>query len=207
MTDLRSGQRVNGWMELKEPGNYVLDFYLPDEHFYTFPFSISTMAGDDPFSSKDRWFIDGDWEKWAYFLYANADPGQSLVWKVWLRNKSTGRDLDVKPKIEVKNSNGDIVCVSRDITITLQPQWNRFEFDMIFKPQGTSGGAYFKAKDLLDKDGDYTLSMSLGDEPYGKWKFTVEGGKFKSAGRTIRGQADPLTFVEGGNDAFWYCAE
>lgn len=207
-TNLATGETSNaGWISVTEPGNYVLDFYLPDEHFYTFPFSVASMAGDDPFSSKDRWFNDGDWEKWAYFLYANADPGQSLVWKVWLRNKGTGRDVDVKPVIEVKNASGAIVCVSRDITITLQPKWNRFEFDMIFKPEGTSGGAYFKAKDLLEKDGAYTLTMSLGDEHYGTWKFSVEGGKFKSAGRTLRGQADPLTFVEGGNDAFWYCAE
>lgn len=207
-TDFRSGQSSNqGWIDFKEPGNYVLDFYLPDEHFYTFPFSISTLSGDDPFSSKDRWFTDGAWEKWAYFYYADADPGQSLVWKVWLRNKSAGKDRDVKPKIEVKNAGGAIVCVGRDITITLQPQWNRFEFDMIFKPEGTSGGAYFKAKDLLAKDGAYTLSMSLGDEPYGEWDFTVEGGKFKPSGRTVRGQAEPLTFIEGGNTAFWYCAK
>ncbi|MCK5860913.1 MAG: hypothetical protein KAH38_00420, partial [Candidatus Hydrogenedentes bacterium] len=102
VVDLRTGETISGsWVDVKEPGNYVLDFYLPDEHFYSFSFSISKMSGDDPFSSEDRWFTDGDWEKCAYFLYFNADPGQSLVWKVWLRNKATGRDRDVKPKIEV----------------------------------------------------------------------------------------------------------
>lgn len=208
ITDMRTGEVVHsGIVDLNEPGDYALDFYLPDEHFYSLPFSITKMAGDDPFASKDRWFMEGDWERWGYFYYHAADPEKPLAWKVWLRNKSTGRDRDVKPKIEVRRSNGELVCVTRDMTQTLQPRWNRFEYDMIFPSESVSGGAYFKAKDLLAQDGDYTLTLSLDDAPYGTWKFTIDGGKFKPAGRTLRGQADPLTFIEGGLDAFWYCAE
>ena len=208
ITDLRTGEVVHGaQLDMTEPGDYVLDFYLPDEHFYSFPFGISKVSGDDPFASRDRWFIDGDWERWGYFHYDGADPEKPLAWKVWLRNKSAGRDRDIKPKVELRHAGGDLVCVGRDTTQTLKPAWNRFEYGLIFPPEKTSGGAYFKAKDLLNRDGDYTLTLLFDDGPYAVWKFTIEGGKFKPAGRTVRGQANPLTFIEGGLDAFWYCAD
>ncbi len=202
--NLRTGETQSAtWVELKETGGYVLDCYLPDEHFYTFPFSISKISGNDPFAEKDRWFIDGDWEDWAYFYYADADPEKSLQFKVWLRNKSAGDDRSVKPKLEVQGPGG-LVCVGRDITLTLKPDWVRYELDMIFPPQGTSGGAYFKAGDLLKQDGKYSLTMKLDEEHYGAWEFAIKDGRFVPAGRTVRGEADPLTFVEGGRDAFWY---
>jgi hypothetical protein len=202
--NLQTGETMSGgWVELKEPGDYVLDSYLPDEHFYTYPFSISKISSNDPFAEKDRWFIDGAWEDWGYFYYYNADPEKNLQFKVWLRNKTAGDRQDVKPVIEVRGPSG-LVCTGRDKTITPSPDWIRYEFDMIFPPEGTSGGAYFKAKDLLKQDGAYTLTLKLGGEEYGVWEFTIKDNKFTPAGRTLRGETDPLTFIEGGRDAFWY---
>ena len=75
---------------------------------------------------------------------------------------------------------------------------------MIFPPKGTSGGAYFKAKNLMATDGDYTLTMKIANKPYGVWKFAVKDHKLNYTGRTLRGKADPITFIEGGRDAWWY---
>jgi hypothetical protein len=80
----------------------------------------------------------------------------------------------------------------------------RYEFDMIFPMEGTSGGAYFKAKDLVGTDGSYILTLQIDGELYGTWNFKISGGVFVLAGRALRASADPLTFVEGGRDAFWY---
>lgn len=204
-TDLTSGKNLGaGWVDMKKPGEYVLDFYTPSEHFYTFPFSVRKAGGDDPFGDGDAWLIDGDWRDWAYLYYGDADPSRPLVWKVWLRNDGPG-EKDVKPRVEIKRAgDGALVCVSREIAFSLQPTWNRFELDMIFPPKGTSGGGYFKAKDLVNTDGDYVLTMTLDGQEYGVWEFSVAGGKPAPAGRSMRGQADALTFVEGGRDAFWY---
>jgi hypothetical protein len=46
--------------------------------------------------------------------------------------------------------------------------------------------------------------MTIDGNVYGVWKFKVSGGKLNYTGNTVRGQADPLTFVEGGKDAWWY---
>jgi len=188
-----------------QPGNYVLNFFLETGLFYTYPFSISVVPSSSAFDPGDFYFIDGDWNHWGYLYYWEANPEQSLCWKVWLRNKEHKSDKSVSPRVEIWRDKGNkLVCTSRKITLTLNPSWVRYDFDMIFPMEGTSGGAYFKAKDLLATDGSYTLKMTLDGKPYGAWKFKVVGGKLNYTGRTLRGQADPLTFVEGGIDAWWY---
>jgi len=208
IVNLETGQTVAGGPEIARPGKYVLDFYLPDEHFYTFPFTISKAGSDDPFGDGDAWLLDGDWEDYGYWYYRQADANQSLFWKVWLRHKGSG-EADAKIRIEVKrDADGKLVCQNREgSSYRLKPDWVRYEFDMIFPPEGTSGGAYFKAKDLLATDGDYTLTMTVNDQIRGTWKFAVKDGKLNYTGRAIRGEADPLTFIEGGRDAWWYARE
>jgi len=205
-TNLQTGETQSaGFIEMTTPGDYVLDFYLPSEHFYTYPFTVVKLSGDDPFASSDCYLLDGDWEDWGYMYYRDAKPDQSLHWKLWLRNKGS-EPRDVKVRIEVtRDADGQLVCTSRGaVTYGLKPDWVRYDFDLIFPKELTSGGQYFKAKDLLGTDGDYTLTTKIDDEVYGVWKFTVAGGKFQYAGRAVRGEADPLTFIEGGRDAFWY---
>ncbi len=206
-TDLRSGQASLLMFPFKEPGSYVLDFYLDSAKFYTFPFSISKKAPSDPFAGGDVYLIDGDWSNWAYLYYPKADPGSSLSFKVWLRHDSADMlTVDYSTRIEItRDKDKKLVCTSRENqTISLHREWNRFEFDMIFPMVKTSGGAYFKAKDLLAVDGSYTLKLTLSGKLYGTWKFGVKGGKLTYGDRTDRGKADPLTFIEGGQDAWWY---
>lgn len=205
-TDLTSGVDAgSGWVDLAREGAYVVDFYLESGRFFTYPFSVGKIASPDPFAGTDYWVLSGDWRDWGYFYYYDANSEQSLVWKLWLRNDQYGMHRDIKLRIEVRDSGGGLVCQSREnMTHSIRPQWTRYEFDMIFPPEGTSGGAYFKAKDLLAKDGTYTLTVSIDGVQYGSWLFSVKGGAFAPQGRTVRGQADPLTFVEGGRDAFWY---
>ena len=203
-TNLRTGETTNsGFFELPV-GDYVLDFYLDSGKFYTYGFTVSKVAADDPFGGDDWWYIDGPWEDWAYFYYRDAKPDQSLYFKVWLRHKAHELNYSVKPMLKVFRG-GELVCTSREYTsYNLQPSWNRYEMDLIFPMDKTSGGAYFKAKDLVGTDGSYTAKLYLDDALYGEWDFRIEGGQFNYTGRTVRGEADPLTFIEGGRDAWWY---
>jgi hypothetical protein len=208
-TDLRSGESPPGAVPLTTPGDYVLDFYLPTEHFYTFPFSVAKIGSDEAFGAGECYVLNGDWQNWGYLYYTDAKPEQSLEWKVWLRNDGCEEE-SVKVRVEItRDKDGDLVCTSREnTTYNLQPQWTRIAFDMVF-PEGKEvpHGTYFKAKDLLATDGAYTLTMKLDDQPYGTWKFAVKDGKLQYTGRTLRESADPLTFIEGGRDAWWYAKQ
>ncbi|HNQ14474.1 MAG TPA: hypothetical protein PKM58_02860, partial [Pyrinomonadaceae bacterium] len=130
---------------------------------------------------------------------------QNLIWKIWLREKGF-KNPDHKVGVRVtRDAGGKVICQSREnVTHNFQHDWVRYEFDMVNPPVTTSEGAHFKAKDLLAVDGAYTLRMTIDGKEYGIWKFEVAGGKLNYTGRTERGVADTMTFVEGGVDAFWY---
>lgn len=200
--DLRDGKDIPPYdIKLTESGNYVLDFYLDSGKFYTFPFSISKLEASDPFSERPGYFIDGAWEKWGYLFYTEANPKALIEWKIWLRTKSTSPEKSVKISIDVKNSAGKVVAMNRSRTnYTLQQQWSRRAFDLV-NPKGET---IMQAGQFLSKDGDYTLTMKIDNKLYGTWKFKIAGGKLNYTGRTVRGKENPLTFVEGGRDAWWY---
>jgi len=205
ITDLQKGETIYDY-RLTQPGNYVLDFFLePGNKFYTFPFSVVKVSPEDPFAEGERYFFNGAWNDWGYLYYYNADPSQSISWKVWLRHVDTSTlHKDVKIRIEVRRGK-KLVCTSREgMRHSLSYEWNRYQFDLIAPMKKTSGGRYFKAKDLLAMDGSYQLVMTIDGKRYGTWKFKVKDHKLQYTGRTVRGKADPLTFVEGGRDAWWY---
>jgi len=205
--DLKAGKKIPPHrIKLTEPGEYTLDLYLDSRKFYTFDFTVSKLKSSDPFAGKDALFLDGPWEKWGYLYYYQAEPNRNLIWKIWLRNKSIKKSKTVKVKLEIiRNKDGKVIATNRPhTTYTLKQTWNRFAFDLIHPMKGTSGGAVFKAKELLAKDGAYTLKMAIDGKHYGTWSFNVKGGKLQYAGRADRKTAKPFSFIEGGRDAWWY---
>jgi hypothetical protein len=178
-------------------GDYVLDFYLATGKFYSYPFAVKLV--------QDKYLVMGDWNSWGYLLFDEGKPDAALWWKIWLRRQETGNRDGVAARIEiVREADKKVIATSRpDRKQWLKDDWVRYDFDLIHPMQGQSGGAYFKAPELLGKDGAYTLKMSMEGAPYGVWKFTVAGGKLQLAGRADRETADPLSFV-GGGGAYWY---
>jgi hypothetical protein len=209
-TNLISGETsgIAGGMNL-EVGEYVLDFYLPDEHFYTFPFAVTPAGDSDPFGDGRCFVTHGAWARWGYLYYRDANPANNLEWKLWLRG-DTCKSRPIKARVEiVRDDDGTVVCVNRENTThSVRPKWTRLAVGMVF-PEGKEvpHGTYFKAKDLLETDGAYTLTMAIDGELYGKWKFEIADGKPVYTDRTLRGKANPLTFIEGGRDAFWYARQ
>jgi len=196
LADLVTGKAGDTRLRL-DRGDYSLDFHLASGRFYTFRFSVSTLTKD----GQTYHFIDGPWDKWGYLFYANADPSEMLIWKMWLRNKGIEQSKDAKVTIKLsRDADGKVLCGSREgITYSLTQNWVRYQFDLVYPSE-----AMFSAADLLSKDGGYTLSVTINGEAHGTWKFEVTDGKLRYKGRTIRGEADALTFIDGGKDAWWY---
>jgi hypothetical protein len=148
-------------------------------------------------------------QRWGYLYYRDANPANNLEWKLWLRG-DTCKSRPIKARVEiVRDDDGTVVCVNRENTThSVRPKWTRLAVGMVF-PEGKEvpHGTYFKAKDLLETDGAYTLTMQIDGELYGKWKFEIADGKPVYTDRTLRGKANPLTFIEGGRDAFWYARQ
>lgn len=184
-----------------EPGDYILTFHLASGPFYSFPFTVKLVNGKS--------LLFGDWNTWGYFLYGRADPEQALIWKMWLRRHETGNKDEVETKIVItRDSDGKAVATSRVGTKHyLTDNWVRYDLDMMQPSTSVTGGGFLQAKELLKQDGAYTLKVTISGAPYGVWNFKVVGNKLAPAGRTDRATADPLAYIMGGSDAFWYGAE
>lgn len=195
-------------LKLNKPDEFRIDFFIGDKKFFTFPFSIRAVEPADPFDGNTIYLADGAWNDWGYLYYADADPSQNLAWKIWMR-EDTHKRPSHKVRVEVvRDKDKKLICQSRENTThSFRNEWVRQAFDLVNPPVKTSGGAYFKAQDLLATDGGYTLTMKIDEKIYGTWKFEVAGGKFKQVGRSDRSSADPMTFIEGGKDAFWFKRE
>lgn len=192
-------------IKLTEPGAYKIDFLIGEKKFYTMPFSVRILESADPFDGNKRYLFDGPWNDWGYLYYADADPSQNLVWKIWMREASFKQPRHKVSVDVVRDKDKKLICQSRQNTSkSFRNEWVRHSFDLVNPPVKTSGGGYFKAQDLLSVDGGYTLTIKIDGVQYGVWKFNITGGKPAYTGQTVRGIADPLTFVEGGKDAFWY---
>jgi hypothetical protein len=192
-------------LKLTEPGEYVLDFYLEEKKFYTFPFTVKILEPANPFDGNKIYVTDGAWNNWGYLYYRDADPEQNLVWKIWMRESEYNQKNHNVQVTVTRDQDKKLICQSlENMTQRFQHTWVRYDFDLINPPVKTSGGAYFKAKDLLAVDGPYTLRMMVDGKPYGVWKFNINSGKLNYTGRTVRDKADPMTFIEGGKDAWWY---
>jgi hypothetical protein len=196
--DPKTGEHI-GEPTLTEPGNYTLEFFAEDKKFYSFPFKISKL--------ESFVFLEGAWNDWGYIFYSDGDPMRELEWKIWLRNYSTEDQKIVKVSVEiVRDKDQKLICsaMPSGMTKTLFKEWNRYEFKLINPPGHPSGEQFTKAKYLLESDGAYTLTMKIAGQLYGVWKFNVKGGKLEYSGRTLRGKADPLSFIYGGDSSFWY---
>lgn len=193
----------SGAMEAKlAPGKYVLDFHVAAGRFYTFPFEVTQVATSSAGGTHS--YLEGDWSNWGYIYYQGADTTQPLVWKVFLRHKGPSYRADKKVEVEItRDADGKLIATYRpDVTRSLEARWIRHDLDLIHPMQGTGGGAYMTGGDLVGRDGGYTLKMKMDGQHYATWRFTVQGGKVVLAGRAAP-EADPLTCVFGGPDAWW----
>lgn len=188
-------------------GNYNLNFFVGGKQFYLFPFEVSVLQSEDPFVPVDVHMLEGDWNNLGYLNYTEGDPEQKLIWKVWLRN--VGRDGYEHKKItavaELYKGEKLLAESNKGNTRSVFPEWTQYGFDLNL-PGGSANGL-LKAKDILGNDGNYKLKMTIDGKPYATWKFEVVNGMLSNKGRTLRLKANPLTFVEGGQEAWWYTKE
>ena len=193
-----------GSLNKLKPGSYTLDFSIEGDHFYSFPFRVVELVKGDAYNPMSILGIDGDWNDYIYVYIADNRPDEGLYFKRWLRND--------KKQLNIKEYNADVsYTLKRDgAVIGTSPKqdcyvnriWQRKEF-MFEKVKNEEGGLItMKGSDLLNHDGDYEITMTF-DGTTTNYRFTVKDGAIVHQGRQDRGEADPMTMIEGGRDAYW----
>jgi hypothetical protein len=188
--------------KLPGEGEYLLDFYLEGKLFYRFPFKLVAVGSDDPFDPGKVWQLEGAWNDYGYLFYADANPSNALAFKLWLQKKGKpkpGEEMKAKAEI-VRMSDGKVLCIGTG-NYRPRPNWIRYDFMGNFRHP--ENDAVYYTKELLGQDGAYEVRISINEEPYGTYPFEIKGGKIQYQGRAVRGETNPLIFVEGGRDAWW----
>jgi hypothetical protein len=197
-----AGEQYNSTnLKLTRPGKYSFDFFVSGKKFYTYPVSIHEVKPSNAFGGEPRYLVDGDWNNWGYLYIPDVTPDSNIAWKIWLREW----EYEQKPRAItvdlVRDADKARIAQNRNMTSArFRHDWIRHDYQL-FKPKDDS---LFKGRDLLTRDGGYTLTMRMNGEVFGVWKFSIKGGKMVAEGRAVRGSSAPETFVEGGLDAFWY---
>ncbi len=189
-------------------GDYVIEFQLEGKPFYRFPFSIETKPADDPYQPKGtRYFIDGPWNDYGNVFYQRNDPKSSLRFTIWVRETAGHESKRAAPyEAKIVRMKDNRVLATDAGTLRLAPQWQ--QADLFFKTMGGDQNSYFKAEEVLKKDGLYRVSVSIDGKSYGTYSLTVKGGKIQLQGRQIREGTDPqlflLDYLYGGRYTSWW---
>lgn len=179
-----SNYKVLGGYESLKPlaaGSYMLEFQIEGAPFYRFPFSVSSLPGDDPYQAAGtRWFIDGAWNDYGNVFYQRNDPQSTFRFTTWVRDKVGHAQPRSAPYLAhlVRTKDGKVLGEDKG-TLRLDPQWR--QLDVYFQP-GASLPDKLKAADVLAQDGAYRVTLSIDGKPYGAYAFTVTGGKIDLQG-------------------------
>jgi hypothetical protein len=204
--------KVVGGYEAAKPlraGAYYLEFAVEDKPFYRFPFSVVEVKSDDPYQPPGtRYLLEGPWNDYGNIYYQRNDPASSLSFTTWVQDKA-GNDKGrrgVPYEMNLVRERDGKVIASDVATLRMEPRWLKFE--TLLKPAGGDGNSYFKAGDLLREDGNYSFRFTLDGKPYGKYPFTVKGGRIQLQGNQVRERTDPLDYISesisGGRYTSWW---
>ncbi|HVG30734.1 MAG TPA: hypothetical protein VM864_13580 [Pyrinomonadaceae bacterium] len=207
-----SRYKVVGGYESVKPlraGSYVLEFAADDKVFYRFPFTVAEGKADDPYAPAGaRYFIEGAWNDYGNVFYQRNDPASSLSFTTWVQEKSGNDKARQGVPYEIKlvrERDGQTLAVD-SATLRLEPHWLKLQ--SLFKPAGGDANSYYKAGDLLREDGAYSFRFTLDGKPYGRYPFTVKGGRIQLQGNQVREKTDPLSLVvdynSGGRYTSWW---
>ena len=205
-----SDYKIVGGFDASKPlgaGAYVLEFQIEGAAFYRFPFSVSTLASDDPYQAAgQRWFLDAPWSEYGNVFYQRNDPDSSLRFTTWLRDK-VGHEAKRSVPYEatlLRARDGSVVGVDKG-TLNLTARWS--QADLYFAPPGAGAAARLKAGDVLREDGAYRVQLALDNKTYGSYGFSVAGGKIALQGRQDERTAPAdriVDYLYGGRYRSWW---
>lgn len=165
--------------ELPGAGDYFLEFSVNGKVFDRFPFTLTPYTSD----KNDSWFlIDGLWND-----HAVIDQSKDFKFSVWMRDmlEGTGKRDSNYAKYSariVREKDGKTIGVTpkwtEDSTIAPLRNWKRYDITFV---RDKEKGAAFGIYDITAQDGNYYVEFVHDGKVYGKYPFTVSGGKLNGA--------------------------
>jgi hypothetical protein len=182
-------------LDLPGAGDYLLEFSANGKVFDQFPFSLAPYSG----AGGESWFVmDGLWND-----HAMIDTSKEFVLSIWMRDmlEGTGQRASSYGKYSariVREKDGKVIGVTPSNTEnqTLAPmrKWTRYNITFVRDKTEAPVGIY----DITAQDGPYFIELTHDGKLYGKYPFTVRGGKLQGV-TEFRG----TQLETGGGDFTW----
>ncbi|NNE66626.1 MAG: hypothetical protein HKN33_08665 [Pyrinomonadaceae bacterium] len=159
-------------------GDYSLEFVVNGKAFDDFKFSIGKHKYED---GSERLIANGPWERLAFLEDMKARRPQPLKFSFYMRDflEGTGKRSSSwgKYKATITKGGKEIAVSNPEGNRTIAPLRMWRKYDLTFEKTG-SNGYYLNASDLKT-DGKYLITFEHEGSVYGKYEFSVAGGKIK----------------------------
>lgn len=186
-----------------DKGDYILDWYVKDQQFMTFPFSVEHAASPDPYHPNDTYSLRGPWQDMAYFTNDGLRADRGVYFKLWMRNTASNQNKDVPIMAELRRGGKVFANLAGPVkaarTFGIGPAMSRIDLTLF----RSSDGGLLNYGEFVSKDGKHDLTLWVNGKVYGHYPYTIAGGKFVPTGRQVRSGTNPLSLIEGGPDTFW----
>lgn len=198
----------DGWMVFQTPGNFNMEFYSDDDLIYTFPFTVSKLPAVEGGDPLDKYFLDGPWEDYCYLFYLGGIPSMNIKLVIWLRNKERRPTKNVKVLGILMKDGAPVAKTSEGpMELTLTPEWQRFELPIGSSMRDNEGKLSFKnlkASNILGAPGNFELMITVDNQLYGLYPFTVEEtGQFRLIAEQDPERTPAKTRIHAGKDMIW----
>ncbi len=161
-------------LKILEAGEYFLEFSAEGKVFDSFPFSISTMAG----RNGATWYlVNGLWND-----HAIIDSEVEFKFSLWMRdmlveagtrNQAFGK---YSAQIIREKDKKVIGLTNHNESSTIAPprKWTRYNLTFVKEM-----GGKVEVADVTAQDGNYHIEFIHDGKLYGKYPFSVKGGKLQ----------------------------
>jgi hypothetical protein len=182
-------------INLPGAGDYFLEFSTGGKVFDRFPFSLTPYTG----VKGESWFVmDGLWND-----HAMIDTSNQFIFNIWMRDmlEGTGKRSSQYGTYSariVREKDGKVIGVTNHSeTTTLAPmrKWTRYKITFA---KDKNGSAEIGIYDITAQDGAYFVEFTHDGKIYGKYPFSVQGGKLNGVSEF---KGSPLETV--GGDYVW----
>ncbi|MEM7368435.1 MAG: hypothetical protein AAF587_07505 [Bacteroidota bacterium] len=214
-------------------GNFRLDFFAANTHFYTFSFEVIKKENDDPYAAfSECLFLKGPWEAWNYIDFDAYHEHELVVWHHFMDNPTTNienafrveKNCDYKFRYELLR-NGKLFGAhdsrmngSKRGSYHLKKEYaaggsSRTKWInssvQISKIPGNNPDVWEKLRRSDFTDATYEMIVytvdCAGEEKKRSFPFRVSKGKFVMHPEQNRSShQDHRTIIEGGPHQFWY---
>lgn len=204
--ELVKGKNHDLGFVMDQAGQYELAFFTAGKKFYSFPFTLRLLGGNDPYQSKKVRLMDGDWSQFAFLSKTSPEGHGKWKFGIYVRSEDGSLQQSKGQVRLVRLADNKVVAVGSS-NYRREASWTKQSMELQKPGKKNDKNEYYSNQTLYAnkeplQDGDYLLKYLQDGKVYGSYKFSVAGGKPQDQGRQVRG-SDPLRFLEGGGKTTW----